>query len=36
MTDILYVGVAALFFVATYGLMRLCDRLAERKPEERS
>jgi hypothetical protein len=34
MTDLLYVGVAALFFAATHGLMRLCDRLADRKPEE--
>jgi hypothetical protein len=36
MTDILYIGAAVVFFAVTFGLMRLCDRLAERKPEEHS
>jgi hypothetical protein len=36
MTDLLYIGVAVLFFAVTYGLLRLCERLAERGPEEHS
>jgi hypothetical protein len=36
MTDLLYIGVAVIFFALTYGLLRLCERLAERKPEEHS
>jgi hypothetical protein len=36
MTDILYLGVVALFFLVTWGLIRLCHRLANQKPEELS
>ncbi len=36
MMDLIYIGVVALFFLLTWGLMRLCHRLAEPKPEERS
>ena len=34
MIDLLYLGVVALFFLATWGLMRLCHRLGGPKPGE--
>jgi len=30
--DIIYVGIIVLFFVATRGLMRICEIPEERKP----
>lgn len=32
--DIIYLGIAVLFFVATWGLMKLCEILAEHKSGE--
>ncbi len=29
--DIVYVAITVAFFVATYGLLNLCDRLWEKK-----
>jgi hypothetical protein len=32
MTDILYLGLTLAFFVASWGLVVLCERLMEGKP----
>jgi hypothetical protein len=29
MDDLLYIGIAVLFFIATWGLMKMCDVLDE-------
>ena len=34
MTDLLYLGTAAAFFVLTWGLLRACDRLMTRHDGE--
>jgi len=34
--DIIYLGVVVAFFLATWGLMKLCDKLAEEKSGEQS
>ncbi len=34
--DIIYLGIVALFFLATWGLMRLCEILDQHKSGERS
>jgi hypothetical protein len=34
--DIIYLGIAALFFVATWGLIKLCEILGEHKAGEQS
>lgn len=36
MMDMFYLGVAAVFFLATGGVILLCHRLAEPKSEEPS
>ena len=33
--DILYIGIGIVFFVATYGLLILCDRLSVDTSKER-
>jgi hypothetical protein len=33
--DIIYLGIAAAFCVMTWTLLKLCERLAERKEGER-
>jgi hypothetical protein len=33
--DLIYLGTTVLFFVATWGLMKLCDVLGENKSEEK-
>jgi hypothetical protein len=30
--DLVYVGIAVLFFLSAYGLMRICEFPEERKP----
>ncbi|CAG1012928.1 hypothetical protein ANAEL_04547 [Anaerolineales bacterium] len=32
MNDLIYIGLAVLFFVLTYGLIAVCERLMEDKP----
>jgi hypothetical protein len=32
--DLIYLGITVLFFVATWGLMKLCEILQEHKTEE--
>ncbi len=32
MTDILYIGLAVLFFAASWGLAALCERLEGQRP----
>jgi hypothetical protein len=34
--DFIYLGITVLFFVATWGLMKLCEILAENKSGEQS
>ena len=34
--DFVYCGIAILFFLLTWGLVRLCDRLGDRAPEKHS
>ena len=34
--DVLMIAVAAVFFLLTWGLMRLCEKLMEKGPEGRS
>jgi len=34
MDDILYLGIAVVFFIATWGLLKVCDLLAEHKQGE--
>ena len=34
--DFLMILVAAVFFMLTWGVMRLCDHLMDKGPEERS
>lgn len=34
--DFLYLCIAGLFFVATVGLVKLCDRLSDPRPGDRS
>ncbi len=34
--DLMYLGILALFFIATYGLLRLCDWLSHDQHGERS
>jgi hypothetical protein len=29
--DLIYLGIAGAFFVATWGLLKLCERLADQK-----
>ncbi len=36
MNDIIYLGIAVLFFRSTWGLMKLCEILDEHKSGERS
>jgi hypothetical protein len=33
--DIIYLGIVAVFFVLTWGLMKMCDSLGEHKSGER-
>jgi hypothetical protein len=33
--DLIYLGITAVFFVATWGLMKLCEILQEHKSEEK-
>ena len=33
--DVLYVGIVIVFFVLTWGLMKLCENLGEQKSGER-
>jgi hypothetical protein len=33
--DLIYLGITVLFFVATWGLMKLCEILQESKLEEK-
>jgi hypothetical protein len=32
MNDLIYIGLTALFFALTYGLIVVCERLMEDKP----
>ncbi|MGA2623908.1 MAG: potassium ABC transporter ATPase [Bacteroidota bacterium] len=34
--DILYLGIVVLFFVLTWGLMKMCESLGEHKSGEKS
>lgn len=34
--DLIYLGITVLFFVATWGLMKLCEILHEHKSGEQS
>ena len=34
--DIIYLCITIAFFLLTYGLMKLCENLAEKKPGEQS
>jgi hypothetical protein len=34
--DLMYLGITVLFFVATWGLMKLCDMLDDHKSGEQS
>jgi len=34
--DIIYIGIVALFFLLTWGLMRLCEALQQDKSGENS
>jgi hypothetical protein len=34
--DLVYCGIAILFFLLTSGLVRLCDRLSDHAPEKHS
>jgi hypothetical protein len=34
--DILYIGIVLVFFVLTWGLLKLCDLLGENKTGEKS
>ena len=36
MDDVLYIGIAFIFFLATWGLLKMCDVLAENKQGEKS
>ena len=36
MSDIIYPGIALLFFLMTWGLLRLCDRLMNDESERKS
>jgi hypothetical protein len=36
MDDLIYLGIAVLFFWATWGLMKLCESLDDHKSGERS
>jgi hypothetical protein len=34
--DLLYIGIGGVFFLLTWGLVRLCETLAMEKPGERT
>ena len=34
--DLMYCGITILFFLLTWGLVRLCDRLGDQVPEKHS
>ena len=36
MTDIVYIGIAAVFFLLTWVLVLACERLGEQRPGEKS
>ncbi len=36
MMDLMYLLIVTVFFALTFGLMRMCDYLAQHKTEERS
>ncbi len=36
MEDVLYIAITVLFFVATFGLMKLCEVLGDFKSGEKS
>ena len=35
MDDIIYIGTAILFFILTWGLMKMCEALGENKTGEK-
>lgn len=35
MDDIIYIGIAILFFILTWGLMKMCEFLGENKTGEK-
>jgi hypothetical protein len=36
MDDIIYIGITILFFILTWGLMKMCEVLGENKTGEKS
>jgi hypothetical protein len=36
MDDLIYIGTAVLFFILTWGLMKMCEILGEHKTGEKS